>query len=181
MIFLEILALITIGFSLSIDAFTLSTLYGIINCSNKKICLVSLITGFFHFIMPIIGFLLCRYVNKYIDINSKYILILVLIFIMIEMIKSLKDEKLENNEMALIDMFIFAFLVSIDSFSLGLGINYITNNIIIASLIFALMSGVFTFLGFKLGNFITNKFRDVSKYVGIMILSIVIVYIMFKV
>ena len=37
MIFLEILTLFTIGLSLSIDTFVLSTVYGLINYSNKKI------------------------------------------------------------------------------------------------------------------------------------------------
>lgn len=181
MIFLEILTLVTIGLSLSIDAFALSCIYGILNHSNKKIYLVSFITGCFHFLMPILGFLISKYVNNYIDINTKYVLLIVLFIILFEMVKSLREDDTNISELKLVDMFVFAFLVSIDSFSLGLGINYITNNIVLASIIFAIMSSTFTFLGFKLGKYISNKFRKLSKYVGIIILFTIIIYILCKV
>lgn len=178
---MEIITLITIGLSLSIDAFALSTLYGIVNYSNKKIYLVSIITGLFHFVMPILGYMLSNYVISYINIDSKYVLIIVLSMILIEMIKSIKEDVKKEYKLNIVNIFLFAFLVSIDSFSLGLGINYITHNIVLASSIFALMSGLFTFLGFKLGKFISKKLRNISKYIGISILFTLIVYILCKV
>lgn len=181
MIFLEILTLFTVGLSLSIDAFALSTVYGLINYSNKRIYLVSLVTGMFHFVMPILGYLIYTYVNKYFNIDTKYILLVVLIMILVEMIKSLKEDNSNYTELNLINIFIFAFLVSIDSFTIGLGLNYITDNVLLASFIFAFMSGMFTFIGFKLGKFISSKFRNIAKYVGIIILFTVILYILCKV
>lgn len=51
------------------------------------------------------------------------------------MIKSLNEETKEH-KLNLLNILLFSLLVSIDSFTLGIGINYITNKIYLSSLIF---------------------------------------------
>ena len=179
MTFLQILTLIIIGLSLSVDAFTLSLAYGLLNISKGKIYLTSLLVGFFHFLMPILGDSLGNIIRKYISFESKHILIIVLSLILVEMIKSLKEEKKEYN-LSVLNILVFALLVSMDSFSLGIGINYITSNIFLASGIFSFLSGLFTFLGFKLGKYLSIKAEKQAKYIGITILFTVIIYFLCK-
>ncbi len=161
------------------DAFTLSLAYGLLNISRKKIYITSLLVGIFHFIMPLLGNILGNLIRKYIGFESKYVLIIVLSLILIEMIRSLKEEKTEYN-LSLLNILVFSFLVSMDSFSLGIGINYITNNILLASGIFSLLSASFTFLGFRLGKYLSVKAEKQAKYFGIVILFTVIIYFLCK-
>ena len=49
------LAILVIAVSLSMDAFSLSLVYGTLNLEKKTIILQSLIVGLFHFFMPRIG------------------------------------------------------------------------------------------------------------------------------
>lgn len=176
---MELITLIIIGLSLSIDAFTLSLAYGLININKKTIIATSITVGVFHFFMPILGMLLGDIINEYLNIDRKYILTVILIFIIIEMIKSLKDTK-EEHKLDIINIIIFSLLVSIDSFSLGIGIKYITDNILLASTTFSILSGFSAFLGFILGKYITSKDTYHIKIGGIILLLSVIVYILCK-
>ncbi len=49
------LSIILLAISLSLDAFSLALSYGIFNIEYKIKLKTSLITGIFHFIMPLIG------------------------------------------------------------------------------------------------------------------------------
>ena len=176
---MQILTLILIGLSLSIDAFTLSMAYGLLNIPKKQIILTSLSVGLFHFFMPLIGFSINTKLDKYININEKLVLTIILILIIIEMIKSFNEEK-EYHEFKITTILTFSFLVSIDAFTLGLGLEYITNDICLASLIFMTLSSIFTFLGFNLGKYTRTKFEKYSKLVSIIVLRLITVYIICK-
>lgn len=176
---MEIITLIIIGLSLSIDAFSLSLAYGLLNIPKKTIISTSITVGIFHFIMPILGMLLGNIITDTLNLDSKYILLTILILILIEMIKSLKEENKEH-ELNIINMLIFAFLVSFDSFTLGIGIKYITSNIFLASIIFMILSSLFTFLGFILGKYLTKKATYKIKLIGIILLLGVILYFLCK-
>ncbi len=177
---MEIITLILIGLSLSVDAFTLSLAYGLLNIPKRTCLITSIFVGIFHFFMPLLGHLLGDIINSIIYIDSKYILIIVLILILLEMFKSLKDNECLEHELNIINIIIFSSLVSFDSFSLGIGISYITNNPLIASIIFSVQSCLFTYLGFILGKYLSQKAANLTKIFGIILLSAVIVYFMFN-
>lgn len=176
---LEILKIITLGITLSLDAFTLSLAYGLLKVEKKESILTSLTVGIFHLIMPLIGNKIGFIINEYIKINSKIVLILVLSLILIETIKSIKEETKEY-DLTLINTIVFSFLVSLDSFTLGLGLNCITNKILLSGVIFMLLSGTFTYIGFALGKYINKKAKIYSKITSIIILITFIVYLICK-
>ena len=118
--------LIIIALSLSVDAFSLSLAYGLMRISNIKIFVIAFLTGVFHFFMPLLGKLLGTYILKIILIDIKYIIVFIFLLIIVEMIKSLKDAT-EEFKISLLSAFLFAFAVSIDSFSVGIGITYFTS------------------------------------------------------
>ena len=174
---MKIVSLIFIGLSLSIDAFTLSLAYGLLSIPNKKIILTSLLVGFLHFSLPILGSTLATYVSRIINFDTRVILILILILILIDLLKENDTHDLSINASKLI---IFSFLVSFDSFSIGIGIKYITNNVILAGSIFSILSSFFTFLGFNLGKFLYKELEKKSKIIGIILISITIFYFLCK-
>ena len=169
------IAVLLIGISLSLDAFGVSLSYGTMNFKFKKILLVSLIVGLFHYIMPIIGYFFGNKLSEYIIINPKYIISIIFLLIILEMIKSLKEEKVEKN-LSLIKIFLFALAVSIDSFSVGISLAFFNNSIFICALIFSVCSYMFTFFGFISGKICNNKIGIYSKILGILLLTFLTIF-----
>lgn len=176
---METITLIIIGLSLSIDAFTLSIAYGLLNIPKKTIFFISLMVGIFHFNMPLLGLFIGHILTDMIHVNSKLILITILIILLIEMIRSLKDKEEEYN-LNLFNIITFSFLVSLDSFSVGIGLNYITNKIFLGSIIFSIISFTFTYLGFKIGKYLSKKAEKIAKIIGIILIIIMLIYLSFK-
>lgn len=175
---MKILTLFLIGISLSIDAFSMSLAYGLIGIKKKDMFLSSLIVGLFHFFMPLLGSIIGSKLLNTFKINPKYLIIIIIILLLIEMIKSINEEEKQIN-MNILGMISFAFLVSLDSFTVGMGIYYITDTPIYASIVFATVSASFTLLGYILGKYVSSKFEKISKYIGIFILIVLLIYFLF--
>ena len=169
---MKIITVLLIAVGLSMDAFSLSLSYGILNINKKDILLQSIIVGIYHFIMPLIGSFVGDKVLIVIPINPKLIVFLVLFIIGLQMIiETFKEEKIKN--LNIIEMILFGLAVSLDSLSVGIGLKIIYNNIIFSSTIFMIVSFIFTFVGLNLGksiNIITGK---ISTLLGGIILMIV--------
>ena len=160
------LALIIIAISLSMDAFSLSLAYGTLNIEISKIKKLSLVVGLFHFIMPIVGMNVGKIIVYLLPIKPTTLVSIVLFLIGAEMIiEAFKNEKKLNN-LNLFNMLVFAFAVSLDSFTLGLGIEIIYKNPYIASVIFMIFSSFFTFLGLILGKKINDIIGFISTLLG---------------
>lgn len=175
---MENLTIILIALSISADAFSLALAYGLINIRKKQIY-ISLLVGLFHFIMPLTGVFLGDFLLNKISINPKYIISGIFIFLILQMIKSFSEEK-EKFDLNLYNILLFAFFVSIDSFSVGLGLNYITQAPVKACIIFSLFSMTLTYLGFSIGKFISAKIGEISKIVGVSLLAFLVVYYLCK-
>ena len=176
----ELLILLMIGISLSIDAFSVSTCIGIYNLKLKKIFNTSLTVGIFHFFMPILGVVLSKIISNIILLNSNLILGIILILLSLQLfIEYLKPSTKEFN-LNKIGIMLFAFGVSLDSFSVGLGLRAITNNLLLASTTFTVCSFSFTFLGLTLGKYINKLFKKYSYLVGTMILFLLGITFLYK-
>lgn len=179
MICLNYYRLILIAVSLSIDAFSLSLAYGLMNYNKRKIIIISLTVGIFHFFMPLLGFVIGNYIFENLTINPKLILLIMFLIVILEMIKGLNEE-VEKKVLNIIGTFIFALLVSVDSFSVGIGISYEISKMYFASLVFSVTSFIFTLGGFFLGKYISGKIEKASKIVGICIMFTLLIYYLCK-
>lgn len=161
-----------IAISLSMDAFSLSLAYGTLNLEKSKIWKLSIIVGSYHFIMPIIGLLTGHYIYKIIPINPNIIVFIVLLIIGIQMIiESFKEE--EIHILKKYEMIMFGLAVSIDSFTVGIGIKQITNNTFSTAIVFSITSSIFTYLGLYLGKIVNNKIGKISTIIGAIILILI--------
>ena len=89
-----IVILLAIG--LSMDAFSLSLIYGTLNLDAKTQKLMSLSVGIFHFFMPILGYQIGEMILKLININPNTLVGIIFIILGIEMILSVnKDEQVK--------------------------------------------------------------------------------------
>ena len=169
---MNIITIILIAISLSMDAFSLSLIYGTGGINKKDKLLLSIIVGIYHFIMPIIGLLIGKLIISRIHFNPNIIIGIILILISSEMITSSIKNKEERLFFSLAGYLIFGLSVSIDSLTTGIGLPAITNNYILSSLIFAISSFSFTLLGLNLGNIINIKYGKISTIIGGIILLI---------
>lgn len=169
---MSIYIIFVIAVSLSMDAFSLSLAYGTLNLKKKYIKQLSLIVGIYHFFMPLIGLLIGNIILKIIPINPDIIVSIVLIFIGIEMFID-TFHKDEIKIMTLKELLLFGLAVSIDSFSVGIGLKALSNNYILCVTIFSLSSFIFTYLGLQLGKKINNLIGKISTIMGGIILIII--------
>ncbi len=157
---MTLLIVLMIAISLSMDAFSLSLAYGTLDIEEKDIIILSIIIGIFHFFMPLIGIFLGSRILHILPIQPNTVVFIVLSFIGIEMIIDTFKNK-EVKKMKKLESLLFGFGVSVDSFSVGLGLESITNNYLISSLLFSLSSFIFTYVGLMLG-------KKINKFVGIL-------------
>ena len=164
---------IIIGLSLSMDAFSLSLAYGTQNLSLKKIYLLSIIVGLYHFFMPLLGLFVGKKIISLLPIKSNVLVFIVLFLIGIEMIVESFKENVIIDKVNLWEMLVFGLAVSIDSFSLGLSLKSIYNNPYFLAFIFAVLSMTFTYIGLKLGKYINQRVGPISTLLGGIVLIIV--------
>ena len=169
---MNLFLVILIAISLSMDAFSLSLAYGTLGINKKDKYLISIITGVFHFFMPILGIFIGNIIFNLIRIDPDILIFIILSFIGIEMIIS-SFKKEEVKVMKLPEFFLFAFAVSIDSFSVGITFTRSVENVLISPFIFSLTSFIFTYVGLSLGNKIARLAGKLSTIVGGIILIII--------
>ena len=160
------------------DAFALSFSYGISKVNIKKIILTSIVVGIFHFIMPLLGSLIGIPLFRYTLIKPRIILFFVFLILSIDMFIHFFENEIVLRKLNIVGIVLFAISVSLDSFSVGLGLSYIYNNIIIAALTFSLISSIFTFLGFFCGKVISKKIGKYSFLIGGSSLMLYSIYIL---
>ena len=87
-------------------------------------------------------------------------------------IESFKEDR-QITLLKISEFFIFGFAVSIDSFSVGIGLNTIYNKPILAAFLFSIFSLLFTYLGLYLGTKINNWIGKTSTFIGGLVLIII--------
>ena len=168
---MNLLLIFFVAISLSMDAFSMAIAYGTYIKRKNKILKLSVIVGIFHFIMPIIGMNFGKKILSFIRFNPKFITLIIFIFIGINMIfESYKECKIKNVNFK--EFLLFGFAVSIDSFSIGIGINNISNNYILCSSMFSVVSFIFTYLGLAMGNKLSNFIEKFAPILGGVVLII---------
>lgn len=143
------------------DAFTLAFSYGIKKIDKKKIIITAITVGLFHFFMPLLGNLAGVSLFSYSLIKPKIVLFLVFLILSIDMFIHFFEETPKIRPLNLIGVLLFAFSVSFDSFSVGLGLTYLYQNVIVSVSIFCIISCIFTFLGFFFGKILSER---IGKY-----------------
>ena len=165
-----------IALSLSMDALSLSLAYGTTKINKKSKNILPLIVGIFHLLMPITGNLIGSKILEIIKINPNILVAIILIIIGINMCIK-KEEKLGTVE-NIIEILLFSLAVSLDSFSVGIGLKAITRHIYLAPFIFSITAGIITYIGLNLGKLFFNKIGTLAPLLGgISLIIIGITYI----
>lgn len=176
---MHVLIIIIIAVSLSMDAFSLSLAYGTLNISRSNMRQLAFIVGVYHFMMPLLGMFVGGLISSYFAIAPDLLIFIVLLFIGIEMINESREQSHDVKIMDLKELLLFGLAVSLDSFSIGIGLETISHHYVISALLFSMSSFFFTYLGLFLGKKINNRVGNISTLVGgITLIVIGILYLL---
>ncbi len=175
---MPLVTIIMIAVGLSMDAFSLAILYGTLNFERKKTIILSTSVGIFHFFMPLLGNCVGIAIFKLLPIRPNILVGTIFLIISIQMLLSIFKEEEIVDLKGLFAILLFAFTVSVDSFSVGIGLSAISNNNILAVSIFSITSFIFTFIGLTIGSKLNEKFGKISTLIGsIVLLCLSVVYL----
>ena len=163
--------------ALSLDAFSLSIIYGTVIKDTKTIVKLSIVVGIFHFFMPLFGFLLKNILISRLIESTNIISFIIFLILGIQMLISKEDENNIKSLSNLTSIIIFAFTVSLDSFSIGIVLN--KQSVLLSIITFSITSLIFTYLGLKLGKIIKKSFGNLSTKIGGIILMLLSFYHLF--
>lgn len=142
--------LILLAIAMSIDACVVSLSYGLVIEKNKRInsLLLASFTGFFQFLMPVLGYYFANFLHKYVESFANYIVFAIFIFLGIKFIKEAFDKEKESPKcLGVCCLFVIAIATSIDAFSSGISLLLSGNKIIFP----AILIGVVTFINSLFG------------------------------
>lgn len=176
---MNIIEIILIAVSLSMDAFTISICKGIKNSGIKVGFITTTFFAIFQFIMPIIGFYIGNAIsNKIINYHSYFSSIL-LIIIGILMIKEDKIDDI-NDKLNFKELILLSIATSIDALVIGLSFSFNNTNIFLSSTIIGIITFIICNIGYYLGNLLNKKIHQYSGLIGGITLIIIGIKILFS-
>lgn len=176
----DLISIIMIAIGLSMDAFSLAILYGTLNFTKRKTLTLSTSVGVFHFFMPLLGNIIGIIILSLLPVKPNILVGTIFLIISIQMLLSVfKQEEIVDLK-GIFTILLFAFTVSIDSFSVGIGLSAVSDNSLFAVSIFSITSFLFTYVGLTIGRKLTEKFGKWSTILGgILLFLLSIVYLFF--
>lgn len=157
----ELSSLIFLAFAISMDAFSVSLSYGLHKPRLKQILKMGLLIGIFHMILPFIGIVLGHVISTklgyFTSIISGVLLTGIGLHMFFSAFNSHVDKPPSKANLALVSL---AFIVSLDSFSIGLSLGMTGAKIIMTLILFGFVSMLMTWIGLLLG-------RKMNRYIGV--------------
>ena len=154
------------------DAFSIALSIGTTHLSKNRFILIPIVVSIMHFVMPLIGLFLGNQILSIININPKIIMTIILLYLAFLMYKDRNNDKVTKIN-SLLSIFLYALSVSLDSFSVGIGLKALTDKIIIPPIIFSLCAGTITYMGLILGKYSQKVWKEKASLIGIILLILI--------
>lgn len=171
---MKVLGIILIAIGLAMDAFAVSICKGLSmkKMSWKKAIVIGGYFGIFQGGMPVIGYFLGTSFESLVIKIDHWIAFGLLILIGINMLKEAISNEIENynDKIDLKTMVILALATSVDALTVGITFAFLKTNIIMSSLIIAIITFIISILGVKIGNKFGNKYQKKAEIIGGLIL-----------
>lgn len=169
---MNIIELIVLSFSLSMDSFATSLCKGIEFNNNlyKSSITTSIWFSIFQTIMPILGYYLGNIISMKLFSVAYYISFFILSFLGISIIREKDDVVQLNDSLGFKIMLLLSVSISMDAFSVGISYALLNLNIILSSILNFSITFITTYIGCILGSKIGSKYSSISKTIGGIIL-----------
>ncbi|RKQ34385.1 manganese efflux pump MntP family protein [Oceanobacillus halophilus] len=163
----EIISLLFMAFALGMDAFSVSLGMGMQQLRLKRIAIIGLAIGLFHIMMPFIGILLGKFISEGIGDFATIAGGVLLLGIGAQMIINafIQDTK-QLIEPVGFGLLVVALTVSLDSFSVGLGLGMSGAKTALAIMMFGAASTILTWTGLLLGRKVRGFLGVYSEILG---------------
>ena len=169
-----ILEVVLVAIGLAMDAFAVSICKGLSmkKMSWKKAIIVGGYFGIFQGLMPVIGYFLGTTFENLVTKIDHWIAFGLLVFIGINMLKEAfgKDCENCNDNVDFKTMLVLAIATSIDALAVGITFAFLKTNIVLASILIAIITFVVCIIGVKIGNKFGDKYERKAETVGGLIL-----------
>ncbi|ABS24032.1 manganese efflux pump MntP [Bacillus cytotoxicus] len=176
----QFIPLIIMAFALGMDAFSVSLGMGMVTLKVRQIFYIGVTIGIFHILMPFLGMVLGRLLSEkfgQIATLAGAILLIGLGFYIVY--SSLLENEDTRAAPAGISLLIFAFSVSIDSFSVGLSLGIYGAQMIWTILLFGFISMILAWAGLLLGRHAKHMLGTYGEVFGGIILVGFGLYLLF--
>lgn len=165
---MNILEILLIGISLSMDAFAVSICKGLSmnKIVYKKSIIIGLYFGLFQALMPLFGYLFGNTLRSLIISIDHWIIFLILFIIGINMVTEKNEEDNLNSKIDFKTMMLLAIATSIDAFAVGITFSFLDINILSSITIIGITTFIISIIGVIIGNKIGNKYQRKAKILG---------------
>ena len=164
-----------LGVGLAMDAFAVSICKGLAmrKVNKKQAVIIALFFGGFQAIMPVIGWLLCKGFQTYIEAFDHWIAFALLAFIGMKMIIETLSEKEEDVVVEKMDppldmkeMLMLAIATSIDALAVGISLAALDRPIVESATIIGVVTFIISIVGVYIGNFFGNRYKKRAELSG---------------
>ncbi len=171
-----------LGVGLAMDAFAVSICKGLAmrKVNKKQAVIIALFFGGFQAIMPVIGWLLCKGFQTYIEAFDHWIAFALLAFIGVKMIietlrKKEDDVVIEEMDppLDMKEMLMLAIATSIDALAVGISLAALDRPIVESAAIIGVVTFVISIIGVYIGNFFGNRYKKRAELTGGIILVLI--------
>ena len=171
-----------LGVGLAMDAFAVSICKGLAmrKVNKKQAVIIALFFGGFQAIMPVIGWLVCKGFQTYIEAFDHWIAFALLAFIGVKMIIETLREKEDDVVIEEMDppldmkeMLMLAIATSIDALAVGISLAALDRPIVESAAIIGAVTFVISIIGVYIGNFFGNRYKKRAELTGGIILVLI--------
>ena len=173
----DIIPVLLIAIALSMDTFSASLSLGALNIEHKTGIIISFMVGIMHFIMPLLGMFVGKFIFNIFPFKPDFVLGIIFLVLTFKMSYDVFINHNETIELSILGILLFSISVSADAFTTGIGLLAITSNILFATIMFSVVSFLFTISAIMFGRYINYKFNKISSILGIIILLIMSLYL----
>jgi manganese efflux pump family protein len=163
----ELLTLILMAFALGMDAFSVGLGMGMFNLRLRQIFKIGITIGIFHVWMPLVGMIAGKFLSNQFGTIATYIGGGLLLVLGVQMIwSSFKKEDSSVITPVGFGLMVFAFSVSLDSFSVGLTLGIYQAKTVLVLMCFGVAATILTWCGLLVGRKVQNFIGPYSEALG---------------
>jgi manganese efflux pump family protein len=163
----ELLTLILMAFALGMDAFSVGLGMGMFNLRLRQIFKIGITIGIFHVWMPLLGMIAGKFLSNQFGTIATYIGGGLLLVLGVQMIwSSFKKEDSSVITPVGFGLMVFAFSVSLDSFSVGLTLGIYQAKTVLVLFCFGIAATILTWCGLLVGRKVQNFIGPYSEALG---------------
>ncbi|MFB4161055.1 manganese efflux pump MntP family protein [Geomicrobium sp. JSM 1781026] len=171
----EFMSMFVIALALGMDAFSIALVFGIgPGLRRSEVWRIATSVGLFHMIMPLAGMVLGAWISGFFGPQvASFVAGIILTVIGIQMIfTSLGGKSEQSFRLRGAGILFFAFIVSLDSFSVGVSFGVFGAEATMVILTFGIVTTIMTAAGFMLGNLFRNRIGDYGELLAGVVLSV---------